>query len=774
NKNKVIIAAGSTGSIPATARLLETIAGMPNGAVVLPGLDTSPYASDLIKGLYPATGDASAIGHPQFGLAKLLHGMKADASNVQTLGAAPARLHARRQIISLALLPASKTHSWAGQKFESGVLDGVAIVEAANEREEALTIAVALRSAIEKPGATAALVTPDRVLARRVATELKRFQIDADDSGGTALTATIPGSFLMRLVEALYGAGDPLAILALIKHPLFCNGRHRAAMRDVAEKFELYVLRGRAGRPKLGALKHELQEAHNDHAKDGFEPRVLKLVTSNDLERLTEFATLFDASVQPALFEGEKPFNDVLTAIVTLLEQAATNAENSFAKLYDKEAGASLANALKALIEAGKEFSVRAADVPDVLRALLSGETVKPRPGGHARVFIWGTLEARLQTVDTVVLGGLNEGTWPAVPDSGPFLSRLMGQEIALEPPERRIGQSAHDFEQLLGLSDVIITRSLRSEGAPSEPARWLQRMFAVAGQSEIEAVKLRGLALIGLARRIDISAPQEFEKRPDPKPPLNTRPTHFSVTDIETLRRDPYAIYARKILGLYPLEELIADPGPRERGNLFHAIMHEATRQNLDYNSGLAAQKSLTDIASDCFNAANLPEDIAALWWPRFTAMVPELVAFEMQRQQSSIVRHSEIASGKLPVGATGITLGARADRVDVIGVRDAVVMDYKTGSTPNISDARALHAPQLALEAALLAKGAFSELGTLDVLEALFIRLGNRGSVKIETLANTDKTPLDLGEEAWERLEKLLYYFNELSHGYVSRAFP
>jgi ATP-dependent helicase/nuclease subunit B len=212
SQDRVIIAAGSTGSIPATAKLLETIAKMSRGAIVLPGLDMGSKA--LIKNLYPATSDASAIGHPQYGLAKLLHGMNAEITDVHHLGTAPAMLQARRQLVSLALLPASDTHLWVGQSFEPCVLDGITIVEAANEREEALAIAVALRQAIEAPDATAALVTPDRMLARRVAAELKRFDIEANDSGGTALTATMPGSFLLRLVEALYGASPTVLLQA--------------------------------------------------------------------------------------------------------------------------------------------------------------------------------------------------------------------------------------------------------------------------------------------------------------------------------------------------------------------------------------------------------------------------------------------------------------------------------------------------------------------------------------------------------------------------------
>ena len=775
DQNKVIIAAGSTGSIPATARLLKTIAHMPNGAVVLPGLDTGQNASAMIKGLYPPMGDASAIGHPQFGLAKLLHTMNAYPERVEGLGNVPAGLHARRQLVSLALLPAGETHLWAGHTPKAGALNGVSLIEPANEREEGLAIAVALRRAIETPGATAAFVTPDRTLARRVTAELERFEIRANDSGGTALTATLPGSLLLRLADALYGAGDPLAILAFLKHPLFCFGEQRAAMRDIAENFELYVLRGRCGRPKLGALAAEVEAAHLEYLAAEFTPRALKLVPVSDVVKISAFASAFDRAVAPALFEGEKSLSDVLSHLVALLEHVTTNADGSFEPLYQDEAGSSFAATLRSLIEAGPAFYLRARDVPDVLRALLSGEVVKPRPGGHARVFIWGTLEARLQTVDTVILGGLNEGTWPSVPDSGPFLSRLMQQEIALEPPERRIGQSAHDFEQLMGQANVVISRALREGDAPSEPARWLQRIMAVAGEDEVAAMKKRGEEILALARRIDISAPTNLSKRPEPKPPLAARPRHYSVTEIETLRRDPYASFAKKTLQLYPLEDLIADPGARERGTLFHAILHRATQQGLDYQSE-AAGNSLTDIASACFEEAKLPEDIEALWWPRFKALIAELVKHEAKWQANAIIRHSELTSDKFPVGATGVTLSARADRVDFLGDGQALVIDYKTGPTPSMPDARKLDAPQLALEVALLERGAFQKLGVLNVQSALFLRLGNKGAVVSEPLegGRQPQPATELGDEAWMRLENLFYHYKNEANGYVSRAYP
>src|SRR5690606_40649772 len=102
---------------------------------------------------------------------------------------------------------------------------------------------------------------------------------------------------------------------------------------------------------------------------------------------------------------------------------------------------------------------------------------LRPRFGRHPRLFIWGPLEARLQHADRIILGGLNEGTWPGDASIDPWLNRPMRAELAIEPPERRIGLAAHDFASGASAGGVVLTRALKVGGAPTVASRWLLRL---------------------------------------------------------------------------------------------------------------------------------------------------------------------------------------------------------------------------------------------------------------------------------------------------------
>src|SRR5688500_6895530 len=105
-----VIAAGSTGSIPATAELLATIARLPHGAVVLPGLDTRLEADawNLISGRDGK--EEPAHGHPQFAMYALLR--RIGVSPEAVTGLAEPAAHGREWLASEALRPAGATEHW--------------------------------------------------------------------------------------------------------------------------------------------------------------------------------------------------------------------------------------------------------------------------------------------------------------------------------------------------------------------------------------------------------------------------------------------------------------------------------------------------------------------------------------------------------------------------------------------------------------------------------------------------------------------------------------
>ncbi|MGB6116776.1 MAG: double-strand break repair protein AddB, partial [Mesorhizobium sp.] len=462
-------------------------------------------------------------------------------------------------------------------------------------------------------------------------------------------------------------------------------------------------------------------------------------------------------------------------------EGAGRAADGSVTALYRGEAGNKLADVLRSLVGSTARLKIAPADWPDVLAALIDGETVKPRHAREGSVSIWGALEARLLHVDLIICGGLNEGTWPVRTDPGGFMSRMMKTDLDLDPPERRIGQAAHDFMMAMGQPQVVLTRAMRTADAPSVPSRWVQRLTAFVGKDATGGMRKRGDALLAAARHYagDTPEPVPFATRPDQKPPVEARPKHFSVTEIETLRRDPYAIYARKVLRLAALDELLRDPGASERGSLFHDILHAFTLDGVDAGAPDALDRLLA-IARKLFDEEELPPDVDAVWWPRFKLMAPNLIAWEQMRSAGKSRSFSEASASATVVGTTGVTLAGRADRIDVMHGGVADILDYKTGTSPSKSQAHTLLVPQLALEGALLMRDAFSELGALTPGELAYVRLRASGAVDEESILEIKgakkslKSAAELSEEAWGKLDRLLTLYNEEAKGYLSRALP
>jgi ATP-dependent helicase/nuclease subunit B len=778
-----VIAAGSTGSIPATAGLLSVIARLPNGAVVLPGLDLSldERSWSVLGGASP---HPSVFGHPQFGLAKLIRRIGLARGDVAEVGTLAAALRVRRSILSEALKPAETTDDWSTNRAQldeasfDQALGGIALIEAANEREEAAAIAVALRCAIREPGATAALVTADRKLARRVSAELLRFGIRADDSGGIPLARTPPAELLRLLLEAVFSPGNPVPIAGLLKHPFLRLGLERARVRHAAETIELVALRGGTGRPDLANLSRLFDERLRASRNAGRKPFWFQRV---DLASVADARAVLDRlaeALAPLVARrdgGEMPIAQMARVTIASLEALARDEIGGLGDLYDREAGETFAGFFRALVASTAGFPVVAADWSDIVAALISGEVVKPSAGADGRVAIWGALEARLQSVGTLVVGGLNEGVWPRKAEPDRFMSRIMKGGLELDPPERRIGLAAHDFIMAMGHERIVLSRSARVGDASATASRWLQRVLTFAGPEHAAKLSARGDELIAWARGLDAGELPRPE-RPKPAPPPAARPKRFSVTEIETLRRDPYAIYARHVLKLSPLDPLVRDPGVAERGTLFHLILSRFTEACPD--PGVAdARQLLVASAKGAFAEAGLPPDIEALWWPRLLSSAGHILAWERRERAVATRRLAEVRADPHAVGDTGVVLSGYADRIDLLPMGRADILDYKTGSSPSKAQAHTLIAPQLALEGALLMQGAFKAAGPLVPDQLAFVRLKANGEVFEESILihrGAQRTATQLSEQAWQRLDELIRFYADPKRGYLSRALP
>lgn len=779
-----VIAAGSTGSIPATAALLSTIARLPNGAVVLPGLDCGMDDRSWAV-LHEPAPEPAVLGHPQFGLVKLLRRIGIDRTEVEEIAAPPTFMATRAKIVSEAFRPAETTDAWAQRRDEFSNIDiepalaGVTLIEAANERDEAAAIAIALRQAIETPGRTAALVTSDRDLARRVSAELLRFGIRADDSGGTPLASTPPATLFRLMLSAVLVPGDPVPLLALLKHPLLSLGLERPRVRRAIETIELVALRGGFVRPDVTRIAALFDTRHTDLDKARRPPFWFARMSPPGIEDARIIAVAIETALGPLVTlvsAGTLPLADMMRASVIAFENLGRAADGSLDRLYDGDAGQNLASFLRGVLAAETGFDFEPVEWPNVFDALLATEVVKPAQGSDARVAIWGALEARLLSPDTLVVGGLNEGIWPRRAVADRFMSRFMKTGIDLEPPERRIGQSAHDFQMALGVGTLVLSRAGRSGDSPAVASRWLQRISAFVGVEQTEAMRRRGDAILALGRSMDLGRDVDLAKRPNPKPPLAARPAHFSVTEIETLRRDPYAIYARRILDLHALDPLVRDPGAADRGTLFHEILSRFSSQKIDPAAPDATER-LVATGQQCFAEFALPADVVAVWWPRFVKLAANVIRWENDRVNAVQSRHPEEHAKRTLVARSGVTLSGNADRIDLLPGGMADIIDYKTGTSPSRVQAHRLIAPQLALEGALLRRGAFERLGKFEPADLAYIRLKANGEVVPESILEikgSARSGPDLAEEAWARLEKLLDHYARLETGYRSRALP
>ncbi len=735
-----IWAAGSTGSVPATAHLLATIARLEHGAVVLPGLDRTADAAT-----WEAIGEDPS--HPQHGLNLLLRRMEATRADVQAWpGTAPGP---RAGLVSAVLLPAPATESWRDmQAFAPKAFEGLKRLEAPDADSEAGAIALLLRETLETPGRTAALVTADRNLARRVAAELKRWNIAVDDTAGLPLARTAPATLLRLAAHAANEDFAPVALLALLKHPLVQLGQTRSAHLARTRSFERDHLRGPRPAPGLAGLQ----------ALDADNPLLAAL-----------------AAAFARANEADETLAGLLPAFLAAAEALAQD-ETGQTRLWDGDAGEAVAAFAARLADAADAFGpLKRRHFADFLDTVLATDAYRPPYGGHPRLAIRGTLEARLVAADRVVLGGLNEGVWPGEAREDPWLSRPMRKAAGLPPPERQIGLAAHDFAQALSGADVVLSRARKADGTPTLPARWLLRFEALVGKDNPQWQGLLWHPPLGWARLL--AGGHEKGRalaKPRPTPPVAARPAKLAVTGVERLVRDPYAIYARYVLGLRPLDPIDADVDARDRGNLIHAALETFARR-FPGDLPPRPEAELLEIGRRIFAAYMDRPAVAAFWWPRFVRIAEWFAALQTERQADGLRIAGVECAGELDLD--GFTLTARADRIDIGPDGRLEVIDYKTGATPTARQALSGMAPQLPLTASVAKAGAFQTIPAAAIAALVYAKLGGAkqaGDWKIlapgKEIADADA----FADEALAGLRRLLQRYGDPSQPYLSRPRP
>ncbi|WP_091736584.1 double-strand break repair protein AddB [Phenylobacterium immobile] len=759
----VLVAAGSTGTAPATRALLRAVAAAPQGCVVLPGLD-----SHLAEKAW-AKVDAQ---HPQGALKVLLEEggiAKGDVAIWPASRAADMAGHWRRRIINEALRPAEETADWLrviddlkSQGGEAVVAEGLAhlsLVSARDEAETATVAALLLREALERPDRTAALVTPDQGLARRVSAILARWGVIPDSSAGVALAGEACGVLAGLVAKAAADPLSPVNLMALLKHPFSRLGD--------PSTLEPAALRG--ARPvDWTALSARLQPA--DDAKP---ERIAELHSASALaERL-------EAVLAPLLAEALSPAAWA-RRLAEVMESVAADDVGDTGALWAGPAGDAVSRLLAGLIRDAAAFPpVSARQFADLFQRLIDGETVRAGAGAHPRIRILGAIEARLVRADRLILAGLEEGVWPAGAALDPFLSRPMRKALGLPSPERRIGLAAHDFAQAACAPEVVLLHSERREGSPSVKSRWLWRLETLARGADV-ALPGRPDAT-AWARSLDAAGPYQPWPRPVPTPPVADRPRSLFVTRVEALTRDPYAVWARDILKLRVWRRPDEAVDVRVRGTAIHEAFEGfliAHPTNLPPDAeAVFAGLYLTALAREGMPPEGLAREAAlaaqAARW---------VVAMEEDRRADGRVIHVE-QSGAITFATRGgpFTLSAKADRIEATPDGLGHVLDYKTGKAPSKEMVQTGFSPQLTLTAAILARGGFPKIGPLQPAELTYLEISGRdppGRIEIRATPDGDGEKMlitaDAAESALAGLIALIERYEDPKTGYASRTAP
>lgn len=792
--DKPVIVAGVTGSIPATVDLMQAVLQRARGAVVLPGLDLH-LDEESWQRIVPNHPE-----HPQFGLSKLLNRLGVARDDVIMLPHdAPARIADDRAVLfSEALRPSVTTAKWrsfteqADRTKMAAALQGLAIVTTPSAHDEAEAVALILREAVETPGRTAALVSPDRILARRVAIRLRSLGIRVDDSAGRPFVKTVPGTFLNLVIDAAATDFAPAETMALLKHPLCRLGLGAFDMRRAARALEIIAFR----RPYLGqgidGVIAALEAQSKSDERGEREHVAARRLWADDRDAALNAAMLMRDAFAPLteLYRDgvAKPFKAFIVAHARVAEAIAARggdgdgdgdsdgkaAVNPMWVGHAGEAAALLLSAMQS--DDVIDFAVPSHEYRELFLSLVARENVREGPDVHPRVAIWGPMEARLQQPDVVVLGSLNEGTWPRVADPGAWLNRPMRNGLGLPQPEEDIGRSALDFATQLGASQVYLTRAEKVKGVPTVPSRWLMRLEAVlAGLGLKDAINAdnRWASWARARDSIDPQAANAAPPLPAPTPPVALRPRKLSVTAIEAWVRNPYAIFARYILSLDPLPPLGSEPDASSRGALVHGVLSEFAKAHPDtLPENIEAE--LSRIAERTLEAYSGSARIAAFWMPRLTRFLQWFAETEPDRRAATARCVAE-TSGMLVIDAPAgpFTLTARADRIDA-GNDHIVITDYKTGAVPSDKKVKSGQSPQLPLEAAIAAsESGFPGISPAATSALRYIRASGGEPAGEETVVKCDDVAA-LSQSAVDGLAELIAHFDDPSTPYQAVRRP
>jgi len=686
-----VYAAGILNISPYILEFLESVHRLPQGVVVLPNVDlqrANPQETTL------------PLWHSQQKIAKTLEYLGVEHENLELLTQkAKIAPLSQQNIARLLMLPANALKQWHTAENDAIAqgLKGLHLLDCATPDEEALCIALKMREALISPKQRVALVTADKSLATRVSYQLLRWNIIPNNSSGIPLSATPPAVFMRILIEATQEILQPVALLSLLKHPLYRQNLPADVVRRYARAFERIVLRApRAGNSLIAyqqALRSVLEKPHANTILENYGITDAELTTW--FEKFTALLTVKQTST----------LQSALHTLVAMAEKLSTDNEG-ICQLWQEEAGVAFAETLNAIVPQ-TDIPCRAQNLPFLFSQLLQHSVIAQTFGFHPRCHIWGLLEAQGQCADVVIIGGLQQGVLPSSHQVDPFLNRAMREQLGLPLPELSLSQEAHTFCSLLMAPEVLLTYSHRSNGAPALPSPWIEKLYALATLHKSEHSLTKSTYLKDLAYHLDLPVEQYPATEPRPTPPRHSRPRQFSPSSLTLLMKDPYAYYAKYILRLSPLDALDKAPNNSDQGKVVHGLLENFLKtypETLPHN----ALEILQNSGIEAFRTAFDTPEAKLFWEHRFKTIATWFIETETAHRANNWQPKNLETSGHYAL--KNFKIGARADRIDSHAFGNVVhCIDYKTGTTPTKKDIEEGNDIQLCVQALIAQHGGF-----------------------------------------------------------------
>ena len=722
-----IVIAGSTAPFPLLKKLVQTVLNLSGGEVYLYGLD---------KNLEDFAWESIDENHPQYELKELLDFLHISRNEITDI---PALTSWREKFVSEVMRPAASSSEWRklnDNPLPMSAFENISMLNCDDIRQEAKSIALIIRRTLEEKEKTAALVTMDRNLSRRVISELQKWGITADDSSGKPLNLSALGIYL-RLICDYFEEKSLTSLIALLKHPFTSCGFKRSDFNMQVRRLEKLW---REEKP----LTEDLQNLLDD-----FKQRVQPLA---------------DIYVRPLA-----NIKDVFATHIQVAERLAdTDIKSGDKIIWRGDDGRVAGNFISDfLAECDNLGEIAMLDYSQFFNILLSQQNVRIRYGMHPRVKILGPIEARLTQYDVTIIGEVNEGIWPKAPNADMWLSRPMKKDFGLPQPERSVGLSAADFSHLLHAPKVYMTRSQKLDGAPTNKSRWWLRMETVleanfsSGADKYAFIYTQPYTY--WAKTLDYTGNYTPIEAPNPRPEVSRRPRRLSASNVEKLMRDPYTIYAKYILNLKPLKDLDCEKQASDYGSVVHKVLQ---RFNDRYNQQfpLTAKQELLSLGEEEFANSGISEELMTFWWPKFMKSVDWLVANEAgYRPDISVVHNETKGFVKFSAAAGDFEVEAIADRIDETKSGELNILDYKTGRARSIKEMENSYAPQLPIEGLIAQKGGFAGLNSKKVNSLQYWTFKNQ---KIATKQEQSETAIDNIEKV---LKSLINEFDNPSRPYI-----